>query len=319
MSEIIHRRVHTNGIWYHIAEKGSGPLVLLIHGFPELWSSWIYQINCLAGHGYHVVAPDMRGYGESDCPPNAASYTAFHLVGDLIGLLDELREEKAFVVGHDWGAQVAWFLCLFRPDRVRALVNLGIPYRDRSPVKPIEFMTKIFGEGLYISQFQELGRAEKSFEKYNCLTILKKFLLINAPDPLVAPPGVEIIDFLESPASLPPWITEEELQARASKFEAFGFTGALNYYRNMDTNWELLGPWKGAKIRVPTKLIVGDKDMGFHSFGTKDYIEREEYEKDQLVPNIEVVVIDGGHFIQQERAEQVTNEILSFFTIQSLV
>ncbi|XP_059653748.1 uncharacterized protein LOC132300598 isoform X2 [Cornus florida] len=259
MSEIIHRRVHTNGIWYHIAEKGSGPLVLLIHGFPELWSSWIYQINCLAGHGYHVVAPDMRGYGESDCPPNAASYTAFHLVGDLIGLLDELREEK------------------------------------------------------------ELGRAEKSFEKYNCLTILKKFLLINAPDPLVAPPGVEIIDFLESPASLPPWITEEELQARASKFEAFGFTGALNYYRNMDTNWELLGPWKGAKIRVPTKLIVGDKDMGFHSFGTKDYIEREEYEKDQLVPNIEVVVIDGGHFIQQERAEQVTNEILSFFTIQSLV
>uniref|UniRef100_A0A5B7BQ49 soluble epoxide hydrolase n=1 Tax=Davidia involucrata TaxID=16924 RepID=A0A5B7BQ49_DAVIN len=317
MSDIIHRRVHSNGIWIHVAEKGKGPLVLLIHGFPELWSSWNYQIKCLAEHGYHVVAPDMRGYGDSDCPPDAASYTVFHLVGDLIGLLDELKEEQAFVVGHDWGAQVAWYLCLFRPDRVKALVNLGVPYMPRSPVKPIEFFTKTFGEGFYISQFQESGRAEKSFAQYDCLTILKKFLLINGPDLLAAPPGVEIIDFLDTPSSLPPWITEEELQTRASKFETSGFTGALNYYRAMDMNWKLLGPWEGGKISVPTKFIVGNKDMGFRSFGMQHYIEGEEFKS--IVPNMDVVIIDGHHFIQQERAEQVTDEILSFFGNQSLV
>lgn len=310
MSDIEHRRLCANGIWIHIAEKGKGPLVLLIHGFPQLWSSWSYQINHLAEHGYHVVAPDMRGYGDSDCPPDPASYTVFHLVGDLIGLLDQLGEEKAFVVGHDWGAQVAWNLCLLRPDRVKALVNLGVPYFPRSrEFKPIEIFTKTFGDGLYISQFQELGRAEKSFSIYDCLTVLKKFLLI--PDLLVAPPGVEIIDFLETPSSLPPWVTEEELQICASKFQKSGFTGALNYYRAMDLNWELLGPWQGAKIIVPTKFVVGNKDVGFRSFGTKDYVEGEEFKS--LVPNLEVVIIDGHHFIQQEKAEQVTNEILSFF------
>ncbi|KAK7836889.1 epoxide hydrolase a [Quercus suber] len=280
MSDIKHQRLQTNGIWMHIAEKGQGPLVLLIHGFPELWSSWTYQINHLAEHGYHVVAPDMRGYGDSDCPLDPASYTAFHLVGDLIGLLDQLGEEKAFVVGHDWGATIAWYLCLFRPDRVKALVNLGIPYQPRSiKFKPTEFFSKIFGEGFYVSQFQ-------------------KFLLVNGPELLVAPPGVEIIDFLETPSSLPPWITEEELQLCANK------------------NWELLGPWQRAKITVPTKFIVGDKDVGFHSFGTKDYVEGEEFKT--LVPNLKVVIIDGHHYIQQEKAEQVTNEILSFFNEKSL-
>ncbi|KAH7844254.1 hypothetical protein Vadar_026101 [Vaccinium darrowii] len=204
---------------------------------------------------------------------------------------------QAFVVGHDWGAQVAWYLCLFRPDRVKALVNMGVIYRPPSPVKPLDFMTKKYGEGFYISQFQEPGRAERSFSRYDYLTILKKFLLIDAPDLLAAPPGTEIIDFLNTPASLLAWITEEELQKCASKFEKTGFTGALNYYRAMDLNWELLGPWREAKINVPTKFIVGNKDVGFESFGTKDHIEGEGYKSH--VPNMEVVVIDGHHFIHQ--------------------
>ncbi|KAL4615857.1 hypothetical protein ACB092_07G157200 [Castanea dentata] len=256
MSDIKHQTLQTNGIWMHIAEKGQGPLVLLIHGFPELWSSWTYQINHLAEHGYHVVAPDMRGYGDSDCPLDPASYTTFHLVGDLIGLLDQLGEEK------------------------------------------------------------ELGRAEKSFSTYDCLTVLKKFLFVNSPELLAAPPGVEIKDFLETPSSLPPWITEEELQLCANKFQKSGFTGALNYYRAMDLNWELLGPWQRAKITVPTKFIVGDKDVGFRSFGTKDYVEGEQFKT--LVPNLKVVIVDGHLYIQQEKAEQVTNEILSFFNDKSL-
>ncbi|CAM8953147.1 unnamed protein product [Rhodiola kirilowii] len=312
MSEITHRRVHTNGIWMHVAEKGKGPIVLLIHGFPELWSSWIYQLNQLADHGYRAVAPDMRGYGETDSPPDATSYTALHLVGDLIGLLDQLQEEQAFVVGHDWGAQVAWYLCLLRPDRVRALVNLGIPYRARSlDFGPIETITKAFGEGCYISQFQEPGRSEASFGRHDCLTVLKKFLLIGAPDDLTAPPQVEIIDFLETPSSLPPWITEEELQYAAGMFEKTGFTGGLNYYRAMNLTWELLAPWQEAKITTPTKFITGDKDLGFSSFGTKHYINGDEFKS--LVPNLDVVIIDGHHFIQWENAARVTQEILKFF------
>ncbi|KAK9287313.1 hypothetical protein L1049_015727 [Liquidambar formosana] len=245
------------------------------------------------------------------------SQRIYSLVGPYSAREESLKRE-AFVVGHDWGAEIAWYLCLFRPDRVKALVNLSVPYRPRSPVsKPIPLLTKMFGEGFYISQFQEPGRAENAFSKYDYVTIMKKFLLINAPDLLAAPPGVEIIDVLETPSSLPPWITEEELQFFASKFQKSGFTGPLNYYRAMDLNWELLGPWQGAKITVPTKLIVGDKDQGFQSFGTKFYIEGEEFKS--LVPNLEVVVIDGHHFIHQEKAELVTNEIISFFNNQSLV
>ncbi|KAI6701173.1 hypothetical protein NL676_015497 [Syzygium grande] len=312
MADIAHRRVRTNGIWMHIAEKGDGPLALLIHGFPEIWSTWKHQIHHLAEHGYHVVAPDMRGYGDSDCPADPASYTILHLVGDLVGLIDALGHDQAYVVGHDWGAEVAWHLCLLRPDRVKALVNLSVPYRPRSPQwKPVEYMTEKFGDGLYITQFQEPGRAEKSFAKYDCLTVLKKFLLVNSPDLLAAPPGVEFIDFLETPDSLPPWTTEEELQYKAEKFQSSGFTGALNYYRAMDRNWELLGPWQGARISVPAKLIIGDKDVGFQSFGTKSYIESEILKG--LVPGLQVLVIDGHHFIQEERAELVTAEILSFF------
>ncbi|KAK9177142.1 hypothetical protein WN944_029161 [Citrus x changshan-huyou] len=319
MSDINHRRVHTNGIWMHIAEKGQGPLVLLIHGFPELWSCWKYQINHLAEHGYHVVAPDMRGYGDSDSPQDPESYTIFHLVGDLIGLLDELGEEQAFVVGHDWGAQIAWNLCLFRPDRVKALVNLGVAYMPRSPeLKPTEIFFKLYGEGLYISQFQEPGVAEKSFSKYDSLTVLKKLLLVNAPDIIAAPAGVEIIDFLHTPSSLPEWVNLEDLQSWAEKFNATGFTGALNYYRAMDKNWERTAPWQGAKICVPTKFIIGDKHMGFKSFGTENYIKGDEFKT--LVPDLEVVVIrDAQHYIQLEKAEQITEEILSHFRKKSII
>ncbi|KAL5988558.1 hypothetical protein ACLOJK_026655 [Asimina triloba] len=319
--EITHRIAQTNGINMHVAEQGSGPLLLLIHGFPCLWASWKNQIPELARNGFHVVAPDMRGYGDTDSPPNPTSYTILHLVGDLVGLIQVLgydqylltvlaRFGQAFVVGHDWGAEIAWHLCLFRPDMVRALVNLGVPYRPRSPIRPVEMMNQMFGEGLYISQFQEPGRAEKSFACYDHLTVMKKFHCITKPD-LIAPPGMEIIDFLDIPSTLPAWISEEELQYFASKFQKSSFTGPLNYYHAMDLNWELLAPWKGSKIIVPAKLIAGDKDLGFHSFGTEDYIMGRDFKT--LVPDVEVIVIDGYHFILQEKAEEVTHEILSFF------
>ncbi|KAJ4782845.1 alpha/beta-Hydrolases superfamily protein [Rhynchospora pubera] len=312
-SEVRHRQVTTNGITMHVAEQGdlSAPPVLLLHGFPELWLSWRHQMAALAANGYRAIAPDLRGYGDTDMPADPAAYTIFHIVGDLIGLLDQLELPRVFVVGHDWGANVAWQLCLFRPDRVRALVNMGVPYFPRHPsVKPTERF-KAFGEGFYITQFQEAGRAENSFAKYDVLTVLKKIFSIKM-DNLSAPPGMEIMDFLEAPTSHPEWISENELQYFSEKFQKNGFTGPLNYYQNMDLNWALMAPWQGAKIQVPTKFILGDKDIGCISFGTSMYVKSGGLKS--IVPNLEVVIIDGHHFIQQEKAEEVTSEILSYFS-----
>ncbi|KAJ4769487.1 alpha/beta-Hydrolases superfamily protein [Rhynchospora pubera] len=312
-SEVRHRQVATNGITMHVAEQGdlSAPPVLLLHGFPELWLSWRHQMAALAANGYRAIAPDLRGYGDTDVPADPAVYTIFHIVGDLIGLLDQLELPRVFVVGHDWGANVAWQLCLFRPDRVRALVNMGVPYFPRLPsVKPSERF-KAFGEGFYITQFQEAGGAENSFAKYDVLTVLKKIFSIKM-DNLSAPPGMEIMDFLEAPTSHPEWISENELQYFSEKFQKNGFTGPLNYYRNMDLNWALMAPWQGAKIQVPTKFILGDKDIGCISFGTSMYVKSGGLKS--IVPNLEVVIIDGHHFIQQEKAEEVTSEILSYFS-----
>ncbi|XP_059623556.1 uncharacterized protein LOC132266644 [Cornus florida] len=304
------QRIKTNGIWMNFVEQGTGPLVLLLHGFPELWFSWRHQITHLVNHGFHVVAPDLRGYGDSDSPLSPSSYTVFHIVGDLIGLLDHFGEQQAFVVGTDWGAVAAWHLSLFRPDRVKGMVCLSVPFSPRSNINFTQSFKQMFGDGFYISQFQEPGRAEKAFARYDYVTVMKKFFLISKTDLLIAPPGMEIIDYLETPSLLPPWITEEELQVYADKFQESGFNGPLNYYRAMDLNWELLAPWQGSKITVPTKLIVGDKDIGFDCGGTKEYIQGDVFKS--LVPNLEVVILDGHHFIHQEKAQEVSDEILSF-------
>ncbi|KAK9052530.1 hypothetical protein SSX86_029159 [Deinandra increscens subsp. villosa] len=343
ISDVNHHLIKANGIQIHVAEKkGPGPFVLLLHGFPETWVSWHHQINHLGSHGYHVVAPDLRGYGDSDSPPSPSSYTMFHIVADLIGLLDHFNQQQVFVVGHDWGATAAWHLSLFRPDRVKGIVAICVPFFPRDPhIRPTLFFKQSFGDDLYISQFQtmvtddgdsslqvisirrysymkqpeatlhvrEAGRAERGFAKYDYLTVIKKWLLITKTDALVAPPGMEIIDDLETPSQLPPWITEKELQLYADKFQQSGFTGGLNYYRAMDLTWELLAPWQGSKITVPAKFIIGDKDVGYKSF-TKPYLEGNVMKT--LVPDIEVVILEGHHYIQQEKPQQVSDEIISF-------
>lgn len=155
MEKIEHRSVTTNGIKMHIASIGSGPVVLLLHGFPELWYSWRHQLVGLASLGYRAIAPDLRGYGDTDAPPSPASYTAVHIVGDLVGLLDSLGIDQVFLVGHDFGAVMAWYFCLFRPDRVKALVNMSVIFSPRNPkLKPVESMRFLMGDDYYICRFQ---------------------------------------------------------------------------------------------------------------------------------------------------------------------
>jgi epoxide hydrolase A/B len=165
MTDITHRFIETNGIHMHIAEAGQGPLVLLLHGFPESWYSWRHQLAALAQVGYHAVAPDQRGYGQTDRPAEIEKYTQLHQVGDIIGLLDALQEEQAVVVGHDWGAPVAWGAALMRPDRIRGVGGLSVPYVPRGPVSALTAMRSLLGEGFYMAYFQQPGVAEAELER----------------------------------------------------------------------------------------------------------------------------------------------------------
>lgn len=179
MEGIEHRTVAVNGINMHVAEMGHGPqVVLLLHGFPELWYTWRHQIRALASLGYRAVAPDLRGYGGSDAPPEPSSYTSHHVVGDLVALLDSLGAEKAFVVAHDWGAMVGWYLCLFRPDRVRAFVTLTVPYRPRNPkVKPVAGMRTFFGDDYYMCRFQVKPSSYESSGSF--ITMIGRLMVID--------------------------------------------------------------------------------------------------------------------------------------------
>nr|POF05286.1 epoxide hydrolase a [Quercus suber] len=348
MEGIEHRTVNVNGINMHIAEKGQGPVILFIHGFPELWYSWRHQIIALASQGYRAVAPDLRGYGDTDAPPSITSYTCFHVVGDLIALLDAVApdQDKVFVVGHDWGALIAWYLCLFRPDRVKALVNMSVVLSPRNPKrKPLDSLTAIYGNAYYMCRFQlvmilyidlkmskdlqsqffsstsrcrmiefpEPGEIEAEFAQLGTATVLKEFLTYRNPGPLFLPKGEGFGHPPGAPIVLPSWLSEEDINYYASKFEKTGFTGGVNYYRDLDLNWELTAPWTGAQIKVPVKFIVGDLDLTYNSIGTKDYIHKGGFKRD--VPLLEEVIVleDVGHFLHEEKPDEINTHIYDYF------
>ncbi|KAK9206909.1 hypothetical protein WN943_017192 [Citrus x changshan-huyou] len=312
MEKIKHTTVATNGINIHVASIGTGPAVLFLHGFPELWYSWRKQLLYLSSRGYRAIAPDLRGYGDTDAPPSITSYTALHVVGDLVGLLDEFGIEQVFLVGHDWGASIAWYFCLLRPDRVKALVNLSVVFRSRNPAtKPVDQYRALFGDDFYICRFQEPGVAEEDFAQIDTARLIKKFLGGRSPKPPCVPKEIGFRG-LPDLRTLPSWLSEEDVNYYASKFSQKGFTGGLNYYRCLDLNWELLAPWTGAQIKIPVKFMVGDLDITYHIPGIREYIQNGGFKKD--VPGLqEVIVMEGvAHFINQEKADEVSSHIYDF-------
>ncbi|XP_002270853.2 uncharacterized protein LOC100246529 isoform X1 [Vitis vinifera] len=314
MEGIEHTTVRANGINIHLAEKGQGPIILLLHGFPEFWYSWRHQIHALASLGYRAVAPDLRGYGDSDAPADVDSYTYFHLVGDLIGVLDAIGADKVFVVGHDWGAFIGWNLCLFRPDRVKALVNLSVSFSPRNAMnKPLQTFRALYGDDYYICRFQEPGAIETEFAEIGIDKVLKYFLTSLPAGPLFLPKGKALRDQLGIPITLPSWLSEEELNYYVTKYENTGFTGGLNYYRNLDLSWELTAPWTGSQVEVPAKFIVGDLDLTYNTPGFNESMTFDELKKH--VPLLEeVVVMKGvGHFLQEEKADEINQHIHAFF------
>jgi pimeloyl-ACP methyl ester carboxylesterase len=318
--EVAHRTVETNGISMHLAEAGAGPLVVLCHGFPESWYSWRHQLAAFAEAGFHAVAPDMRGYGQTDRPEEIDQYTLLHLVGDIVGLLDALGAAQAVIAGHDWGAPVAWHAALMRPDRFRGVIGLSVPFRPRGGVRPTTIMPQSEDAVFYQLYFQTPGVAEAEFEHDIRRFIRATLYSISGDMPhrepaamMVPRPGGLLARWASefvNPPTLPSWLTEADVDFYTGEFTRTGFRGGLNWYRNIDRNWELLAPFAGAQVTIPALYIAGDRDPVVAFPGM-----------DRLIPNLasfvpqlrQTIMLPGcGHWTQQERAAEVNAAIIDF-------
>jgi len=327
MSNLVQRIIKTNGISLNIAEQGEGPLVLLCHGFPEGWYSWRHQIEALGKAGFHAVAPDMRGYGKSDRPEAIDQYTILHLVGDLVGLLDALAAQSAVIVGHDWGATIAWAAARLRPDRFHAAVILSVPFRPRPPAPPTSLMPQTTDAVFYQLYFQEPGVADAEMDKDPHLTLRAIFFsssgegvaairAMAASQGKSQSPGPGMVPrrggLLPSGVTipLPSWLSEADLDVYAGEFKRSGFRGPLNYYRNIDRNWALTAAFEGMKVTVPALYIAGDQDLVVAFAGAAAHIANMK----QSVPLLrDIKMLPGcGHWTQQERPAEVSAAIIEF-------
>jgi pimeloyl-ACP methyl ester carboxylesterase len=312
MPDVAHRSIHTNSINMHVAEAGDGPLVVLLHGFPETWYSWRHQIPALAAAGYHVVAVDRRGYGQTDAPYEIEAYSMRQNTADIAGLLDALGERESVVIGHDWGSPIAWHCALLYPDRFRAVATLSVPFLPRGPMPPLQMFKQMFANNFfYIVYFQEPGVAEAEFEA-DVRRSMRLFLYMasgEAPENTslsIRPKDSKLFDGVPDPTELPSWLTEADLDHFVAEFERTGFRGPLNRYRNMDTDWTDLAELAGARVEQPALFIAGEKDAVIR-------LANPEMMK-PFVPNLrKTVMLPGcGHWTQQERPQEVNDELIAF-------
>ncbi|WP_292019893.1 MULTISPECIES: alpha/beta fold hydrolase [unclassified Brevundimonas] len=316
------RLIKTDGLVQQVLEGGfekdNAPLVLLIHGFPELGISWRAQVQALGAAGYHVVAPDMRGYGGTEKPEGAAAYSILNLVGDMVDLVRALGKTSCVVVGHDWGAPVAWHCALLRPDVFRAVAGLSVPFQPRRtkgpPTAAMAAITKRAGLGdLYIVRFQAAD-AHLALEADPATTLRKLFYAYDGATPAARkstgfmPEGVALLDTIADDATLPPWMSADHFAEYVQAFSRGGFAGPLNWYRALDLNWSQTAFVQDQKITPPALFVVGENDpvrhyAGSAEAGLKDWVPR-------LTRS--VVVPGAGHWIQQERADAVNALLLEF-------
>ena len=307
------RRVETNGISLNIAEQGEGPLVLMLHGFPESWYSWRHQFSALAEAGYHAVAPDMRGYGDSDKPFEIEAYNQVEVVNDIIGLIPALGYETAVVFGHDWGAPTAWSCALNHPDKVSAVGALSVPFRPRGDSPPLATLKAIFKDRFFYQlYFQEPGKAETELEKDPALTIRKFYHMasgeMNTSLLSEKPADADLLSDLPDPGTqMGPWISEEDVSFYANEFRQSGFRGPLSYYRNMDLTWELTKD-SPRQISQPALFVAGEKD-GVILMAADALKELDKHVTDlrvnKLIPKI-------GHWTQQEAPDEVNQALIQF-------
>ncbi|OEH91078.1 alpha/beta fold hydrolase [Bacillus solimangrovi] len=295
--------ISVNGVELEVFEAGRqnlGKPIVLCHGWPEHAFSWRYQVPALVDAGYHVIVPNQRGYGNSSRPTEVTDYDIEHLSGDLIALLDHYGYEDATFVGHDWGSMVVWGLTLLHPNRVNKVINLSLPYQERGERPWIKFMEEIFGGDYYFVHFnRQPGVADAVLEE-NTFQFLRNLYRKNEPfrEPQ---PGMAMINLARAETPLgEPIMSDSELAVFVSSFESSGFTGSINWYRNLDRNWHLLANVNPI-IQQPALMIYGDRDV----------IPKSE-KLTEFVPNVEVVSLDCGHWIQQEKPEETNQAILKW-------
>jgi pimeloyl-ACP methyl ester carboxylesterase len=307
MREPLRRTVRANGIRLSFLEMGDGPAVVLCHGFPELAYSWRRQLPALAAAGFHAIAPDQRGYGDSERPDAVAAYDIHHLTGDLVGLLDALHLAQAVFVGHDWGGIVAWHMPLLHRARTVGVVGVNTPYFPRPGAPPVGLMRAMWGDRYYIVHFQQPGVADAAFARDVRRVFTQLFRTAAGP---VAPPGVRqprtMVELVEGPeAPGRPLLADDELQVYVDAFSRTGFTGGLNWYRNLDRNWATTEALAGAMVTVPALMIAAERDP----------VLRPELSEtmDALVPDLERVVLPGcGHWTQHEQPEALNRVLLDW-------
>ena len=316
MTDIRHHSVDANGVRIHVAECGSGPAVLMVHGFPESWYSWRYQLPALAAAGYRAIAIDVRGYGRSSKPVRVEDYRMVLKVADIVNLVQVLGETRVTLIGHDWGAPIVWTSALLRPDLFRGVAGLSVPYAPPGGGQrpPTAGMRAMAGDQLfYIEHFQEPGVAEAEIEEdvrswllgfYHCAS----GDIDNGPNISLVEPGRKLRDKFVFPEQMPHWLSEADLDVYTREFEYSGFFGPLSRYRNVDRDWRDLAAFAGQPITIPALFIGGSKD-GPTVWG-QPAIERFPETLPKLTRS---VILDGcGHWVQQEQADETNALLLAF-------
>jgi pimeloyl-ACP methyl ester carboxylesterase len=289
------RDVDAGGLRMQVADAGEGSPVVLVHGFPELWYSWRHQLRDLAAAGFHVIAPDMRGYGGTDRPASRDAYDALSLADDVVALMDAFGHQRFAVVGHDWGANVAWELARRHPERVTAVAGLSVPFVPRAPAAPMPILREHLGEDFYMVWFQTPGVAEAALER-DVLRTLRTTEVWGS-------------DWAQRDGDMPArpafW-TDEDEELYVCSFSRTGFTGGLNWYRNIDRNWELSADVANRRIDAPALFLTGERDP------VRRFMPAEAM--DGWITDLrESIVVDGaGHWVQQEAPEVVSEALVGF-------
>lgn len=310
--------VDSNGIRLRLVEAGTGPLVILVHGWPESWYSWRHQLQALAAEGYRAVSPDMRGYGGSTVPERIEDYNITELTADIAGIVSALGESSAVVVGHDWGAPIAWQTALFYPDVFTAVVGLSVMYNGRSKTKPEIALRQPPDDDFYYTRyFQEPGVAEAEFDA-NPHALISRLYTSRSPGTPTEPPEVTDssasaggwIKRLGEPIRLPDWLSEEDLAYYVSEFEKYGFRGGINYYRNSALNWELTDQLAGARITQPALFIAGDLDI-VNRGATQEELEVRGAARFE---DLRCVILQEGvgHRNQQQAPDDTNRHLIAF-------
>jgi len=312
-----HQLLQTNGITLSVYSAGpeQGPVVWLLHGFPESWYSWRHQMRALAEAGYRVLVPEMRGYGRTSAPDETAAYDLITVCGDIQAAMDLLDHRSVAVVGHDWGAPIAWHLALLEPLRVRAVAAMAVPYGGRPKKPAIEIIRSQFADRFnYILYFQQPGVAETELDQdiprtlrmmmhNTSAAVPKDFFLQNKPA------DSSLYFGMQDPGMPPTWCGPDAFEVYERTFEGRGFRGALNWYRNFQRNWERTAPLAERRVEQPALFLLGDKDP----VGT---LEAHTLQKmPTWVPDLEQHLLsDCGHWIQNEQPERVNELLLNFLS-----